>query len=82
MLNQTIPTAAAISTDLFELSPKYHAAVTAHAPLFSGMTIYGQAAIYECHIQGEDAPLIVVIGGVAYEGDSYDVSDYRNLGLS
>lgn len=49
-----------------------------HAPLFSGLTVYGEASVYECHVDGEDAPLVIVLDGIAYETSDYEVSDLKH----
>jgi hypothetical protein len=64
-------------SDLFKCSEQYHAALTAHAPFYSGMTVYGMAALYECHIHGEEAPIMLVIDGIAYETDCHEICDLR-----
>ena len=63
--------------DLFSLSDNYKQALTKHDPIFFGHTIYGNVAGYECHIDGEDAPLVIVKNDTAYETDAYAVSDLR-----
>ena len=65
-------------SDLHPLSAKYCADLVKHAPLFSGLTVYGEASIYECHVDGEDAPLVIVLDGIAYETAEYEVSDLRH----
>ncbi len=64
-------------SSLHKLSASYCEALVKHAPLFFGMTVYGDASVYECHIDGEDAPLVIVVDGIAYETDEYSVSDLR-----
>jgi hypothetical protein len=65
-------------SDLYQLPAKYFADLVKHAPLFSGLTVYGEASIYECHVEGEDAPLVIVLDGVAYETAEYEVSDLKH----
>lgn len=64
-------------SDLHQLPAKYTAELVKHSPLFSGLTVYGEASIYECHVDGEDAPLVIVVDDVAYETDEFEVSDLK-----
>ena len=41
------------------------------------MTKHGDVQVFECHVDGEDAPLVIVKSDTAYETEEYELSELK-----
>ena len=63
---------------MHKLSDKYRQELkTKNKPIYSGMTKPGDVQVFECHVDGEDAPLVIVKSDTAYETEEYELSELK-----
>jgi hypothetical protein len=63
---------------MHKLSDKYRQELkTKNKPIYYGMTRHGVVQVFECHVDGEDAPLVIVKNDTAYESDEYELSELK-----